>query len=164
MHYQKNLFTALKSSSNEEVLLLLWKLQNIKFSAEITSYVLIQSSHQLILHYIMNKRLKFTDLFAMIYAQTSPVHFVPVLPSWNSGSANWRHRIAVIIGGLFPMGRINPLTASSYASCVFMSMLECLEKEKREQTFLVLLFNGIQNIFTPNKAELQFLLLKLPVC
>lgn len=62
------------------------------------------------------------------------------------------------------MGRINPLTASSYASCVFKSMLECLEKEKREQTFLVLLFNGIQNTSTPNKAELQFLLLKLPVC
>lgn len=62
---------------------------------------------------VTNKKLNFANVFAMIHAQTSPVQFVPVLPSWNSGSANWRHRIAVIIGGLFPMGRIKPLTASS---------------------------------------------------
>jgi len=61
------------------------------------------------------------------------------------------------------MGRISPLTASSYASCVFMSMLEYLEKEKREQTLCTSLQWDSKSLHL-NKAELQFLFLKLPVC
>lgn len=66
----------------------------------------------------------------------------------------------MIIGGLFPMGRINPLTASSYASCVFISILEYLgEKQRAAETFRTLLQRDSKYV-DPSKTEMQLLFLK----
>lgn len=70
----------------------------------------------------------------------------------------------VIIGGLFSMGRINPWTASSYASCVFISMLEYLQKGKKGAVQTLSTSQWDSKYLCANKAKLQFLFLKRCMC